>query len=276
VAKSSSALSLSQRARSVNNPIDLGVFDELTIRELTGRIGAMNTGQTALISTNDGTGNAVQNAWFKITVKVPFFIIFIKPLNQDNKYIDLGFYKLGDPRTNLALPILRDPDLPFYWGHAASMQSNIYNLIENEVTSPNIDKGYSMLKPMDPGSYLIKLSTQRWDVFRYCQYFVIETPTIQNYTLLDNPEAEEYLLLEESTVDVPVYLLDETPAIDTAEIRQVRSHSLRRWEAEWERTYTRKAFPTTLTNYVTAINTCVANPDWTIDQKSAYLKTVRP
>lgn len=275
MAKSSSAAAISQRSRGQANPIDLGVFSELTIRELKGRIGAMNTGQARPLSTNDGTGFAFQNVWFKLTVKVPFFIIFVKAVTRDARFIDLSFYNVNDKTRNLALPILRDPDVPFYWCHAASSQSDIYNLIEDEVSSSNIDKGYTSRLPLPPGTYLIKLSTQRWDAFNYKQYFIIETPVEENYLVLEGEE-ESYILLESSTEDQPIYLSDEIESLGASEIRQVRSHNLRRWENEWNRTYSQQAFPTVLTNYVTSVNTVVANPDWNLDQKSQYLKTVRP
>lgn len=275
MAKGLSASAISQRSRGQANPVDLGVFSELTIRELKGRIGALNTGQTRQLSTNDGTGLAFQNVWFKFKVTVPFFIIFVKPVTRDARFIELSFYDINDKTRNLALPVIRDPDVPFYWCHAASSQSDIYNLIEDEVNSPNIDKGYSSRLPLDPGTYLLKLSTQRWDAFNYCQYFIIETPVEENYILLEGEE-EGYIVDESSTPDVPLYLLDEIPSLGPSEIRQVRSHSLRRWELEWNRTYSQKPFPEVLTNYITSINTVVANPTWTLDQKSQYLKTVRP
>ncbi len=275
--KTSSANPLSQRSRTKANPIDLGVFNELTIRELKGRIGAMNTGQTRPLSTNDGTGFAFQNVWFKFRCTVPFYIIFIKPPHRDARYIDLSFYNLNDTRSNLTLPILRDPDEPFFWSHAAYSNSDIYNSIDNEYTTNNLDKGYSSRYPLKPGDYLIKLSTQRWDVFRYQQYFVIETPVTENYIRLESQEDEEnYLLLENSTIDIPVYLSDEISNAESSDIRKVRSHSIRRWETEWTRTYPGISFPSTLTNYVTAVNTVVNNPQWTLEQKAIYLKTVKP
>lgn len=273
--KSSSANVVSQRSRNQSNPVDLGTFNELTIRELKGRIGAMNTGQTKPLSTNDGTGFAFQNVWFKFKVSVPFFIIFVKPVTRDARFIDLSFYNCNDPTRNLALPILRDPDVPFYWCHAGASNTDIYNLIENEYTSNNIDKGFTSRLPLKPGEYLIKISTQRWDVFNYCQYFIIETPVEENYLMLEGEE-EAYILMEYSTEAEPAYLIDEIPSLGPSEIRQVRSHSPRRWEAEWTRSYTQKPFPSVLTNYLTAVNTVAANPNWTLDQKSAYLKTVRP
>lgn len=273
----SSVSPITHRSRTRANPVDLGTFDSLTIRELKGRLGAMNTGQVRPISTNDGTALAYQNVWFKFTVKVPFFIIFLKPAVRDSRFINLAFYDINDPRTNLALPVLRDPDVPFYWCHSAASNSDIYNLIENEVDSSNIDKGFTSRLPLKPGTYLINLSTQRWDVFNYCQYFVIETPVTENFILLEGAEgSEEYLLLENSTTDIPVYLSDEITEIESSDIRQVRSHSLRRWETEWNRTFPSKDFPSVLTNYVTAVNTVVAHPEWTLDEKSVYLKNIRP
>lgn len=275
--KQSSASPLSQRSRTQANPVDLGVFNQLTIRELKGRIGAMNTGQARPLSTNDGTGFAFQNVWFKFKCTVPFYIIFIKPSYRDARFIDLSFYNLNDKRTNLAHPILRDPNEPFFWSHAAYSNSDIYNSIDNEYTTNNIDKGYSSRFPLKPGEYMIKLSTQRWDVFRYLQYFVIETPVVENYIKLESKENEEnYLLLENATVDIPVYLSDEISEVESSNIRKVRSHSIRRWETEWTRTYPNNDFPSALTNYVTAVNTVVDHPEWTLDQKSVYLRTVKP
>jgi hypothetical protein len=78
---------VSQRQRTVDNPLFLGTFSETSLRYLQGTLEATYRVQ------QDGFGGGTYNHWFGVEITSPAWIILRKD-GERSKYVQLSFYDL--------------------------------------------------------------------------------------------------------------------------------------------------------------------------------------
>ena len=163
---------ISQRERSQNNPLNLGVFDRTTLRMLKGTLGP----RSQIIS--GGYGRETYDHWFQVTLDSEAWIILFKSksglatgntLPSANRSGLTSRFSIGvyDRNKN---PIegrgIFQADSKFstdYLGHVMGAQSDLYNTFD-----PNrADKGYEQYFPLPKGKYLICISAERNEEFQY-------------------------------------------------------------------------------------------------------------
>lgn len=222
-----------QRQRTKNDPLLLGSFSQLSVRNLTGTLGPKNQvigrSDTNFIS-NGGFGGGTYNHWFQINLVSPAWIIIAKG-GPRPKYINVSTYDLNlnpiegrsifdaDSVTETIDGEVFHP----YVGHVMNKQSDLYN---NFV--PNrLDKGDERYYPLDAGSYLLCISSTRNELLNYEVAFVVEFPTTSFDILLED---YAYLLYEDTEES---YVIADTVA-DYVE-NDLHVHSLSDWDEAWQR-----------------------------------------
>jgi hypothetical protein len=242
---------LSQRTKSYHNPLHLGVFGETSIRYLQGRLGAENKGQAGFRSTNDGTANAFMNVWFMLSLTKESYLILIKENERQRRNYNVSVYRQDQEHNQLSYPFKLNEADNFYNSVVAGSTSDLYNIIDDQ--SELKDKNRTSLYPLPPGNYVINISTQRWDMFRYGVYLIIEAPFQTGYLELETEEGdpESYLAQENSVVTSPAFfLLEDTVAGRLPSVREATSHSERTLRAAWTQYTTKKSFPQELVSYL--------------------------
>jgi hypothetical protein len=173
-------VSAQQRQRTQDNPLDLGTFDRTSLRYLKGSLGPKNqivgradTNQ----NSNGGFGGGTYNHWFKVNLKVPAWIIAVKGPPRP-QYIQVSAYSLdqvpiegrsifgADSVTEINDGIVYHP----YVGHIMGAQSDLYN----NFAVKRLDQGDDRYFTLNPGSYLICISTTRNEPLDYELGLVIE------------------------------------------------------------------------------------------------------
>ena len=193
--------SVSQRERSQYNPLNLGTFDQTSLRVLTGSLGMRSQ------IVQGGYGNYTYNHWFQVTVPRPAWIICIKagtklttsPVTPPNRFqdidsrFDVGVYA-QDYSPLQGRMILQEPEQ--YFGHVAGAQSDLYNTY-----NPNAsNEGNELFYELTPGNYLICVSATRNEPFDYALGLVIEfADDEENFILTEDqtPEETNFVLQEE-------------------------------------------------------------------------------
>jgi hypothetical protein len=245
----------SQRGKSFHHPLDLGIFDETSVRYLQGRLGAENKGQAGFRSTNDGTTHAFMNVWFSITITQESYLILIKENQRQKRNYNVSVYQKDLERNQLSYPLklTENESGNFYNSTVAGYTSDLYNIIDDK--SSFKDKNRTSLYPLKPGSYVINISTQRWDMFRYGVYLIIESPFQTGYFELENdPNSIEYFLGQENTSlsEPSFFLMEDTVAGKLDPVRDLREHSERTLRSAWSQYNTKKPFPDELVAYLRA------------------------
>lgn len=172
--------SSSQRQRTQDNPLNLGSFNRTSLRYLKGSLGPKNqligradTNQTS----NGGFGGGTYNHWFKVTLEEPAWIITVKGPPRPN-YIQVSAYSLdqipiegreifdADSVEQISDGTIYHP----YVGHIMGAQSDLYN----NFAVKRLDKGDDRYFTLNPGSYLLCVSTTRNEPLDYELGLVIE------------------------------------------------------------------------------------------------------
>ena len=196
-----SNLSESQRQRSQSNPLNLGTFDQTTLRLLTGSLGM----RSRLIK--GGYGDYTYNHWFQITLPKPAWIILVKagtelitsPASATSRFDNV------DSRFDFAVyaqdfspiegrSVLQEPER--FYGYVAGAQSDLYNTFNPKLDS----KGNEMFYELTPGNYLVCVSAIRNEAFDYALGLVVE--------FADNEE--NFILTEDQSVSSTSFVLQET------------------------------------------------------------------
>ena len=165
---------LSQRQRNKDNPVDLGVFSQTSLRHLKGVLGPENK------IIEGGVGGGTYNTWFKVTLAKPGWIILTKA-EPYPKYLQLSCYNLNlNPiegrmiwdADSISVP---DPDSPIgryypYFDHVMGAGSDLYNMYEAQ----RFDRGNSLYYPQQAGSYLICISATLNQIVNYNVGLVVE------------------------------------------------------------------------------------------------------
>jgi hypothetical protein len=245
-----------QRSRSYRDPLDLGVYDRTSIRHIKGRIGVENKGQAGFRLSNDGSSNAYQNVWFRVTLKDSGYLIFLKENNRDRRHYIINVYTDDHERKQLAYPVSSGAGTNLFNNMVAGVTSDLYNIIDDK--SEFADKNSTSLYPLPKGSYLVNITTQRWDIFRYGVYMLIEMPKQTGYVSLetDGNQPREFLLQEGSSLIEPMFLLLEGTVLGVLDnIRERTSRDQREYRDAWSDLSKNKPFPDEILNYLRSTQT---------------------
>jgi len=226
-------ISQTQRRRTKENPLVLGPFSQLSIRDLKGSLGPKNrvVGRSDTnLNSNGGYGGGEYNHWFQIDISSPAWIIVAKS-GPKPKYINVSTYDLNlNPIEGRAIfdqdsaPETIDGDIYYpYVGHVMNRQSNLYNQFD----SNRLDRGDQRYYPLDTGSYLLCISSTRNENIDYEVAFVVEFPTTTFDILLED---YSYLLYEDTGESYVV--ADTTPGYVEDDRH---THSLSDWTEAWKR-----------------------------------------
>lgn len=196
-----------QRQRTAQNPLLIGSFDQTSLRVLTGTLGALNqvvgysdTNQ----NSNGGHGGGTLNHWFQVNLSTSAWIITKKGGPRPN-YIEVSTYDLNHnpiqgrmifqadsvSTTNEAGTVFYP-----YLGQTMGAGSDLYNTFERL----RLDKGNDLYFPLEPGSYLLCVSSTRNEILDYTVGLVVEVPSGELFLLLEN--SDEGFLIQETTFDL--------------------------------------------------------------------------
>lgn len=214
-------VSAQQRQRTQDNPLDLGRFNTTSLRYLKGSLGPKNqligrrdTNQTS----NGGFGGGTYNHWFKVTLEAPAWIITVKGPPRP-QYIQVSAYDLNqapiegrnifdaDSVTQVNENTVYHP----YVGHIMSAQSDLYN----NFAVKRLDRGDDRYFTLNPGSYLICVSTTRNEPLDYELGLVVEIEDTVLELLLETGGQDKFVY--ENSLDVantlsigPTFIADYT------------------------------------------------------------------
>lgn len=220
-----------QRQRTQDNPLNMGQFSQLSLRNLKGSLGpksqVVGRRDTTQLS-NGGFGGGTYNHWFSFTITAKAWIIVAKGGNRP-QYINVSMYDLnltpiegrGIFQDDSIVVTIDNKIYNPYVGHTMNAQSDLYNTFD-----PNrLDKGDERYYPLNPGTYLLCVSATRNEPIDYEVGVVIEFPSPDFDLLL-----EDYglLLLE----DDGFFLNDRS---EFYEGQDEHNHSLSEWQTAWDR-----------------------------------------
>jgi hypothetical protein len=197
--------SVSQPQRTQNNPLSLGTFSQTSLRYLKGTLGPQwkvvgraDTSQTS----NGGIGGGTFNHWFVVTLAEPGWIILAKGPPRPN-YIQISAYDLdktpiqGNPifqADSVEVNTNGDIYIP-YLNTVMSAQSDLYNTFDRL----RLDRGDDRYYPLNPGSYLICVSSTRNETLEYELGVVIEFPVDEAFFELEDFDGS--VCLQETEID---------------------------------------------------------------------------
>lgn len=222
-----------QRQRTQKNPLNLGTFNQLSIRYLKGSLGPENkvVGRADTnFSSNGGYGGGTYNHWFKVGLMDPGWLIFAKG-GQRSKYINISTYDLNlKPIESRGIfdadsvVVNTNGELYHpYVGHMMAAQSDLYNIYD-----PNrLDRGDQRYFPLEVGEYLLCISSTRNEPISYEVAMVVEFPDTSFFLLLED---YTYLLFEDTD---PSYVIADTT--ENYEVIDLHDHSLSEWDTAWKR-----------------------------------------
>jgi hypothetical protein len=223
-----------QRQRTQNNPLNLGSFGQISLRNLRGNLGPENKvvgyADTNLTS-NGGFGGGAYNHWFKIGLLTPGWLIFAKG-GPRSKYINLSTYDLNlNPIEGRNIfdadSVVMETNGEFYHpyvGHMMAAQSDLYNLYN----ANRLDKDDQRYFPLGVGEYLLCISSTRNEPISYEVAMVVEFPVTEFFLELED---YEHLLYEDTLTESFV----EADVTDNYEVSDLHDHSLSEWQEAWER-----------------------------------------
>jgi hypothetical protein len=207
---------VSQRQRTVDNPLFLGTFSETSLRYLQGTLEATYRVQ------QDGFGGGTYNHWFGVEITSPAWIILRKD-GERSKYVQLSFYDLDlipiEGRSIFDADSVRgdfffeEEDRVYYpyVGHAMGAQSDLYNTFERN----RLDRGDERYYPLGAGKYLICVSSTRNEPLKYNVGVVIEFPSEDLFILLEDLDGslialEDGLDTTNTTTIGPILTVNQT------------------------------------------------------------------
>ena len=197
---------LNQPQRTQNNPLLIGTFSQTSLRYLKGTlgpqykpIGRADTGQTS----NGGIGGGTYNHWFQINLERPGWIILAKGPPRP-KYIQVSAYDLNkNPiqgesifgADSVQVPTNGSVYIP-YLDTVMSAQSDLYNFFNRF----RLDHGDDRYYPLNPGGYLVCISSTRNETLQYELGVVVEFSPTEIFIALED-EREVSFLLQETAID---------------------------------------------------------------------------
>lgn len=220
-----------QRERTQNNPLNMGSFNQLSVRNLKGTLGPKNqvigSADTNQLSYG-GYGGGTYNHWFQFTLTTDAWLILAKG-GPRPKYINIAVYDLnlnpiegrGIFQADSISTVIDGVTYNPYIGHMMAAQSDLYNFF-----NPNrVDKGDDRYYPLGVGNYLLCISTTRNEPLAYEVAVVIETVTSDFNIVLENFFS---LLFENDDVI-------ENDHTENYQEQDLHSHSLSEWQEAWQR-----------------------------------------
>jgi hypothetical protein len=196
----------SQRQRTKNNPLNLGLFSVTSSRLLKGTLGPtfQVVGRADTWDTsNGGYGGGTYNHWFEVNLETEAWIV-VRKQGPRPKYIQVSFYDLNknpiEPRNifdkdSIEVTVNGVATYP-YVGRAMNAQSYLYNNFD-----PNaVDKGDNRYFRLPAGAYLICIATTRNELLDYIVELVIEIEAGLSQYLLETGIGN-YLVFESATDD---------------------------------------------------------------------------
>lgn len=226
-------VSQTQRQRTQNDPLIVGTFSQLSLRNLKGALGPKNQviGKAdTRFTSNGGFGGGTYNHWFQFNITSPAWIIIAKG-GPRPQYIQVSTYDLNlNPiqarsifdQDSITQTINGDTNHP-YTGHVMGNVSDFYNNFD-----PNrLDQGNNLYFTLQTGSYLLCVSTTRNEPLNYEVAVVIEFPTTTFDLVMED---YSYLLYEDTEESFIIADITENFASN-----DLHSHSLSAWEAAWQR-----------------------------------------
>ena len=201
---------LSQRDRSLYNPLFLGKFSQTSLRLLQGTLGP----RSELIGGNvpgfsgfqGGYGRETYNNWFKVELTKPAWIILIKAgsvlptengiatkniRNYTNSRYMFGVYDINripiEGRSLIENPVE-------YRNQAEGNQSDLYNTYNFD----RKDNGDDRLFQLEAGKYLICISAVRNELFEYAAGLVIEFQQPNDDIFILTEDNEQSFMLQEA------------------------------------------------------------------------------
>lgn len=200
---------LSQRDRSLYNPLFLGKFSQTSLRLLQGTLGP----RSELIGANvpgfagfqGGYGRETYNNWFKVELTRPAWIILIKAgsvlptensiATQNRRNYNNSRYMFGVYDIN-RIPIEGRSIIenPFeFRGQVEGNQADLYNTYNFN----RQDKGDDRFFQLEAGQYLICISAVRNELFEYAAGLVIEFQQPADDIFILTEDNEQSFLLQE-------------------------------------------------------------------------------
>lgn len=220
-----------QRERTQNNPLNMGQFNQLAIRNLKGSLGPKNQvigGRDTNQLSYGGYGGGSYNHWFKFTIVDEAWIIIAKN-GVRPKYINASVYDLNlNPIEGRSIfqadsisTTIDGKTYNPYVGHMMAAQSNLYNFFD----PLRLDKGDDRYYPLPPGDYLLCISTTRNEPLTYEVAVVIEFATADFNLVLENFS----MLLLENNDQI------ENDHTENYQEQDLHAHSLSEWQEAWAR-----------------------------------------
>lgn len=236
--------------RSAKDPTNLGVFDSLSLRVLKGELKQfhrLNGYADTNFNSNGGYGGGGYNAWFQVTLATKAWIMLVK--GGRAKYLQLSVYNQNlvpqegrmifdrDEPPVQEVPIIATevfPNQPIrtrsviqqnfldiygeqinsnntydyypYFGTVMAAGSDLYNRYE----AWRLDKGDERYFPLNPGKYLICLSSTRNEPLEYEVGLVIEPPDDEVYLICEDVLVVNFALEDTlrtaSSIEIPNYV----------------------------------------------------------------------
>jgi hypothetical protein len=200
----------SQRKRNQSNPVDLGVFSQTSLRYIRGGLGPkwklVGYKDTSL-SSNGGIGGGTYNAWYRLEITSPAWIIIAKGDPRPD-YIQVSCYDINKSpiqarmiwdKDSIQTTSVTDEQLTYfpYDSHVMGTNSTLYNNFDPE----RLDLDNSQYFPLQKGRYLICVSSTRNEDIDYSVGLVVEFP--ENDVFLMRCEDTEIVDFElENTLDL--------------------------------------------------------------------------
>ena len=220
--------SVSQRQRSQYNPLNLGTFEQTSLRLLTGSLGM----RSQIIQ--GGYGNYTYNHWFQVTLAEPAWIILLKagsnlstsPVTSSNVLqniddrFDVSVYA-QDYSPIQGRTILEEPES--FFGYVAGAESDLYNTFNPKLST----KGNETFYELTPGKYLICVSATCNEAFNYSLGLVVEFPSADDNFILTEDQDTGFVLQE--TFDAQsegVFVVLPSPITANTTINEISNYSL--------------------------------------------------
>lgn len=199
----------SQRNRNQNNPINLGVFSQTSLRYITGGLGPkwklIGYKDTSFVS-NGGVGGGTYNAWYQLEITSPAWLILVKGEPRPN-YIQVSCYNLNKIPIESRMIWQEDSiqetnenneQLTYfpYNNHVMGAGSNLYNTF----SSRRVDKNNEQYFTLQKGKYLVCISSTRNEDIDYSLGLVVEFPDRGPF-FMSCEDIESVLFEIENTID---------------------------------------------------------------------------
>lgn len=195
-----------QRQRTQDNPLNLGSFDQTSLRYLKGNLGPVSKviGRADTWDTsNGGFGGGTYNHWFKVTLLSNAWIITAKGPPRP-QYIQVSAYDLNQnpiqergifDADSVSETLQGEVYYP-YVGPVMGAQSDLYNTF-----NPNrIDRGDDRYFVLPPGNYLLCVSTTRNEPLEYALGLVIEVQDTEFELLLEDGGTNKFIYENEISI----------------------------------------------------------------------------